>query len=181
MDHNLDATIALLKRTPAALNVLLRDLPQAWTHHNEGGGTWTVFDVVGHLIHAEHTDWLPRANMILEYGESRAFEPFDRGGHAKEIQGKSLPQLLDEFTRVRSENLGKLRALNPGPADLARRGRHPVLGVVTLAQLLATWAAHDLTHLHQVSRIMACQYREAVGPWSRYLGVMQCGGHSSST
>jgi DinB family protein len=180
MDHNLDATIALLKRTPAALNVLLRDLPQSWTHHNEGGGTWTVFDVVGHLIHAEHTDWLPRANMILEYGESRAFEPFDRGAHAQEIQGKSLPQLLDEFTCVRSENLGKLHALNPGPADLARRGRHPALGIVTLAQLLATWAAHDLTHLHQISRIMACQYREAVGPWSRYLGVMQCDGHSSS-
>ena len=180
MDHNLDATIALLKRTPAALNVLLRDLPQSWTHHNEGGGTWTVCDVVGHLIHAEHTDWLPRANMILEYGESRAFEPFDRGGHAQEIQGKSLPQLLDEFTRVRSENLGKLHALNPGPADLARRGRHPALGIVTLAQLLATWAAHDLTHLHQISRIMAYQYREAVGPWSRYLGVMQCDGHSSS-
>ena len=121
------------------------DLPQAWTHHNEGGGTLTVFDVVGHLIHAENTDWLPRANMILEYGESRAFEPFDRGGHAKEIQGKSLPQLLDEFTSVRSENLGKLHALNPGPADLARRGRHPALGIVTLAQLLAVSALADFT------------------------------------
>jgi hypothetical protein len=179
MNHNLEATIALLSRTPVALNALLRDLPEGWTHSNEGESTWSVFDVVGHLIHAEHTDWLPRANMILEYGDSRPFAAFDRGGHAQDIQGKSLPQLLDEFARVRSENLDKLRALNLGPSDFACRGRHPALGVVTLAQLLATWAAHDMTHLHQISRIMAHQYHDAVGPWSQYLGVMQCDGHSS--
>lgn len=179
MDHNLDATLALLARTPAALNVLVRDLPDEWTHSNEGNGTWSVFDVVGHLIHAERTDWLPRASMILEYGGSRSFEPFDRGGHAREIQGKSLAQLLDEFARLRTENLDKLRAKKFSPADLERSGRHPALGVVTLAQLLATWAAHDMTHLHQISRIMAHQYREAVGPWERYLGVMQCSGHSA--
>lgn len=180
MDHNLENTIAFLTRTPATLDALLRDLPENWTHSNEGDGTWSVFDVLGHLIHAERTDWLPRANMILEYGEARSFAPFDRSGHAQEIQGKSLAQLLNEFARVRSENLDKLRAKKLSPADLERSGTHPALGVVTLAQLLATWAAHDLTHLHQISRIMAHQYRNAVGPWERYLGVMQCKGHSSS-
>jgi len=180
MDHNLETIIAFLTRTPATLDALVRDLPENWTHSNEGDGTWSVFDVLGHLIHAERTDWLPRANIILEYGEARTFAPFDRSGHAQEIQGKSLAQLLDEFARVRSENLDKLRAKKLSPADLERSGRHPALGVVTLEQLLATWAAHDLTHLHQISRIMAHQYRNAVGPWERYLGVMQCKGHSSS-
>jgi len=180
MEHNLQHTIALLTRTPAALDALLRDLPESWTLSNEGENTWSAFLVVLHLIHAEHADWIPRARTILQFGETRAFEPFDREGHAREIQGKSLGQLLDEFARVRSENLDELRALNLRPEALARRGRHPAFGAVTLSQLLATWAAHDLTHLHQISRIMAHQYREAVGPWSRYLGVLQCAGHSSS-
>jgi hypothetical protein len=180
MEYNLPDTIALLTRTPAALDALLRDLPETWTFQNEGENTWSAFDVVGHLIHAERADWIPRAKVILQFGETQAFEPFDRQGHAREVQGKSPGQLLDEFARVRTENLGELRALNLRPEDLARRGRHPSLGAVTLAQLLATWAAHDLTHLHQISRIMAYQYREAVGPWSRYLGVLQCAGHSSS-
>jgi hypothetical protein len=179
MEHNLQHTISLLCRTPAALNALLRDLPETWTLRNEGENTWSAFDVVGHLIHAERADWIPRAKIILQFGETQAFDPFDRGGHAREIQGKSLEQLLDEFARVRSENLGKLRALNLRPEDLERRGRHPALGVVTLSQLLATWAAHDLTHLHQVSRVMAHQHRDAVGPFSAYLGVLKCGGHSS--
>ena len=179
MEHNLEYTISLLTRTPAALNVLVRDLPEGWTFRNEGENTWSAFDVVGHLIHGERTDWMPRARIVLQFGEARAFEPFDRGGHVRASEGKSLGQLLDEFARLRSENLGELRALNLRQEDLGRRGRHPVLGVVTLSELLATWAAHDLTHLHQISRIMAHQYREAVGPWSRYLGVLQCGGHSS--
>ena len=181
MEPDLQQTISLLSRTPAALNAFLRDLPETLTLRNEGDGTWSAFDVVGHLIHAEHTDWIPRVKMVLEFGEEQAFVPFDRGGHAREIQGKSLGQLLDEFARVRSENLDKLRALHLRREDMARRGRHPALGVVTLSQLLATWAAHDLTHLHQISRVMAHQYREAVGPWSRYLGVLQCSGHSSSS
>jgi hypothetical protein len=117
--------------------------------------------------------------MILEFGETQTFTPFDRWGHAQEIQGKSLGQLLDEFARLRSENLNELRALNLRPDDLDRRGKHPALGIVALSQLLATWAAHDLTHLHQISRIMAHQYRESVGPWSAYLGVLQCSGHSA--
>jgi DinB superfamily len=174
-------TISLLTCTPAALNALLRDLPETWTLRNEGENTWSAFDVVGHLIHAERTDWMPRARMVLQFGETRAFAPFDRGGHAQEIQGKSLGQLLDEFARLRSENLSELRALNLRPEDLERRGRHPALGVVTLSELLATWAVHDLTHLHQISRIMAYQYRDAVGPFSAYLGVLKCAGHSSSS
>jgi len=179
MEDPLQHAISLLTRTPAALNTLLRDLPETWTRRNEGEGTWSLFDIVGHLIHGEHTDWIPRAKIILQFGESKPFEPFDREGFAREIQNKSLPQLLDEFARIRSENLDQLRALNLKRQDLERRGQHPALGVVTLSQLLATWAAHDLTHLHQISRVMADQYRDAVGPWSKFLGVLKCNGHSS--
>ena len=175
----LQDTIALLERTPATLNVLLRDLPESWTRSNEGEKTWSAFEVVGHLIHGERADWVPRVKTILEFGDTKAFVPFDRWGHEREVQGKSLAQLLDEFARVRSENLAELRKLNLQSADLERRGKHPSLGPVTMSQLLATWAAHDLTHIHQISRIMAYQYRETVGPWSAYLGVMQCNGHSS--
>lgn len=181
LECDLHTTAALLSRTPAALNALLRDLPECWTRCNEGEQTWSAYDVVGHLIHAERADWIPRVKMILEFGETRAFEPFDREGHGQQIAGKSLPVLLDEFARIREENLNSLREMNLRPEDLARRGLHPALGAVTLSQLLATWAGHDLTHLHQISRIMAHQYREAVGPWSRYLGVLQCAGHSTSS
>ena len=180
MEHNLSQTMSLLARTPAALNALLRDLPETWTLRNEGENTWSAFEVIGHLIHGERTDWMPRVRMVLQFGESKAFEPFDRWGHINESQGKSLEQLLDEFSRLRSEDLRELRAFNLRPEDLERRGRHPALGVVTLSELLATWVVHDLTHLHQISRVMAHQYREAVGPWSAYLGVLQCAGHSSS-
>jgi hypothetical protein len=180
MQQNLDDTIALLARTPATLNALLRDLPDAWTRSNEGDGTWSPFEIVGHLTHGERADWIPRLKMILQSGESRTFEPFDRLGQNREIQGKSLLQLLDEFARVRSANLDELRALNLRPEDLERRGRHPAFGAVTLSQLLATWVAHDLTHLHQISRVMAHQYRDAAGPWTVYLGVLQCAGHSSA-
>lgn len=180
MEQALPQTLALLSRTPAVLDALLRDLPEAWTFGTEGANTWSPFQIVAHLIHAERTDWIPRAKMILQFGEARTFEPFDRSGHEREIQGKTVAQLLDEFARVRSRNLAELRALNLGAEDLSRRGRHPVFGSVTLSQLLATWAAHDLTHLHQISRVLAHQYREAVGPWSVFLGVLQCTGHSSS-
>jgi len=178
-EFKLDDTIALLSMTPAALDALLRNLPETWIHRREGGESWTAFEVVGHLIHGERTDWMPRARMILQHGESRPFDAFDRGGHEREIQGKSIGLLLDEFARAQSENLTALRSLNLQPGDFARRGMHPALGGVTLSQLLATWAAHDLTHIHQISRIMAYQYRDTVGPWSAYLGVMHCNGHSS--
>lgn len=179
MGFDLPETIAFLTRTPSALNALLRDLPETWTVRNEGGKTWSPFDIVGHLIHGERTDWMPRARMILQHGDSRPFEPFDRLAQERESQGKSLPELLDEFSRLRAENLNALQAMNLQTSDLDRRGRHPALGVVTLSQLLATWAVHDMTHLHQLSRVMAYQYREVVGPWSAYLGVLHCAGHGS--
>jgi hypothetical protein len=179
MVFSLPHTISLLSRTPAALNALLRDLPETWTSRNEGENTWSVLAVVAHLIYGERTDWIPRTRIILQSGETRTFEPFDRQGHVQGSQDKSLAQLLDEFARSRSESLDQLRALNLRQEDLERRGRHPAFGPVTLSQHLASWAAHDLTHLHQISRIMAHQYREAVGPWRAYLGVLHCAGHSS--
>ena len=179
MEHDLEQTIALLSRTPAALDGLLRGLPESWTHRGEGEDTWTVFDVVGHLIYADRENWMPRARRILQFGEGQPFDPFDRRGNVRESQGKSLSQVLDEFARVREGCLVDLRALNLTSEQMTKRGRHPALGPVTLSELLATWAAHDMTHLHQISRILAHQYREAVGPFAAYLGVLQCGGHSS--
>jgi hypothetical protein len=179
MEHDLQNTLALLARTPGSLDALLRDLPEMWTSRNEGENTWSAFDVVGHLIHAERTDWMPRVRMVLQSGEAQPFHPFDRWGMVRETQGKSLGELLDEFAHLRSENLDQLRSLSLLPTDLQRLGRHPALGVVTLSELLATWVTHDLTHLHQISRVMAYQYRQGVGPWSAYLGVLRCAGHSS--
>ncbi len=188
-EFSLAEATAVLARTPATLDALLRGLPNVWVRSNEGRSkngrsdqgkdTWSPFDIVGHLIVGERTDWMPRTRIILEHGEERAFVPFDRFAQEKESQGKSLEQLLDEFARLRKGNLAALQALNLQPQDLARRGTHPELGVVTLSQLLATWAVHDLTHLHQLSRVMAYQYRDAVGPWSAYLGVLHCNGHSA--
>jgi len=180
MEHNLENTLVLLARTPAALDALLRGLPEMWTEAGEGEGTWSASTIVAHLIHAEHDNWMPRATVILQSGVMQPFPPFPRDGYVRFKQGKTLGQLLDDFASVRAKNLSNLRALNLAPEDLNRLGKHPSFGSVTLSQLLATWAAHDLTHLHQISRIMAYQYREAVGPWSRFLGVMQCAGHSSA-
>ena len=177
---SLTESVALLTRTPATLNALLRGLPEIWTHSNEGKDTWSAFDIVGHLVSADRADWMPRVLNILENGETRPFDPFDRFAQIKESQGKSLEQLLDDFARVRSESLAALQSLNLQAADFSRRGIHPSLGMVTLSQLLATWAVHDLTHLHQLSRVMAHQYRDAVGPWSAFLGVLQCTGQSAS-
>jgi hypothetical protein len=178
-DQILEQTVALLTRTPAVLDALLRGLPDPWTLRNEGPDTWTAVEIVGHLIHGERTDWMARVRMILQAGDTTPFEPFDRLGHVHASRGMALDHLLDEFTRLRAASLDALRALNLQPADLDRRGTHPALGAVTLGQLLATWAVHDLTHLHQLSRVMAHQYRQAVGPWSEYLGVLRCTGHSS--
>jgi hypothetical protein len=178
MEFSLNDTIALISRTPATLNTLLRDLPESWTRRNEGGDTFSAFDLVGHLIHGEHVDWIPRIRIILEQGEARPFDRIDRFAQSRESQGKSLEQLLDEFAALRKGSLDSLRGFKLTAADLAKRGTHPVLGVVTLSNLLATWAAQDLTHLHQLSRVMAPQYRDAVGPWTKFLGVMRCSGHS---
>jgi hypothetical protein len=176
---DIDSTVDLLARFPPTLDALLRGLPEPLAFSDEGSGTWRVYDVVGHLIHGERTDWIPRTRIILRSSESETFPPFDRQAHERESEGKSLSDLLDEFARLRKENLEELRALNLSPADLERRGRHPELGPVTVSQLLAAWSVHDLTHLHQISRILAQAYREAVGPWSAYLGVLRCDGHGS--
>jgi hypothetical protein len=180
MEQTLETTIALLQRTPGALDALLRGLPEEWAGRNEGDGTWTAKEIVAHLAHAERDDWMPRVRSILAFGESRDFPPFEREGFREAIQGRELAAVLDDFTRLRSRSLNELRALNLKPEDLDRRGRHPAFGAVTLSQLLATWAAHDANHLHQIARVLAHQYREAVGPWSKFLGVMHCDGHGAA-
>ncbi len=178
MAIDLKDTMALLARTPRMLDALLRDLPDAWTMSNEGDKTWTPYDVVGHLCHGERADWIPRLKRILESGEAKPFDKYDRFAQERESKGKSLGQLLDEFEELRAANLRTVSSMKLKPEDLQRRGMHPSLGPVTLANLLATWAAHDLTHLHQISRIMAHQCRETVGPWTVYMGVLKCTGHS---
>jgi len=177
-EFSVPEAVALLSRTPAGLNSLLRGLPDVWTRSNEGSDTWSVYDIVGHLIAAERTDWMPRVRFILEHAEARPFEPFDRTAQFKTGHAKSFNHLLDDFARLRTKSLAALDALELRRKDLTLRGTHPALGTVTLSQLLATWAAHDLTHLHQISRVMAYQYRDAVGPWKAYLGVLKCGAHS---
>ena len=168
----LDEATAILSRTPATLDAWLRTLSEGWIRAHEGADTWSPYDIVGHLIHGERTDWMGRARLILEHGESRAFEPFDRFAQFREAEGKTLAQLLDEFAALRGQNLADLAALNLTEADLERRGRHPAFGVVTLRQLLSTWVAHDLDHISQIARVLARQYSDEVGPWRAYLRVI---------
>ena len=163
---------AILERTPATLDALLRGLPEHWIAANEGDDTWSPFDVVGHLIHGERTDWIPRARIILQHGEAKSFDKFDRFAQFEVSKGRTLPSLLDEFASLRAQNLQELAALQLTERDLDRRGTHPELGVVTLRQLLATWTAHDLDHIMQISRVLARQYSDEVGPWRAYLRVI---------
>ena len=172
MDFTLEDAFDLLSRTPATLRHLLQDLPPRWSRSDEGGESWSPFDIVGHLIHGEKTDWMGRARMILEHGESRAFEPFDRFAMLEESRDKTLLELLDTFAELRTDNLRMLSDLELTEEDLDRTGRHPDLGPVTLRQLLSTWVVHDLSHIAQISRTMAKQYREEVGPWRAYLPVL---------
>jgi hypothetical protein len=172
VEFDLRVAIPVLERTPATLRTLLEGLPSAWTDANEGPDTWSPFDIVGHLIQGERTDWIPRARMILEEGRSRAFEPFDRFAQFRDSEGKSLAELLDEFERLRAQSLATLKGWQLTDTQLALEGEHPVFGAVTLRQLLATWTAHDVGHLAQISRVMAKQYRDAVGPWRAYLPIM---------
>ena len=178
MEQSLEMTMGLLERTPGALDSLLRGLPDEWTSRDEGEGTWNVYGIMGHLVHAEVADWVPRARIILEVGQAQPFPPFDRLAQEREGRGKTLDRLLDEFAEVRAQSLRQVREWGLTQEDLKKTGLHPKFGPVTLGQLLATWAAHDLTHLHQISRVMAVQYKEAVGPWAAFLGVMRCAGHS---
>jgi hypothetical protein len=173
---NVVDAVAVLTRTPATLDSLLCGLPSVWVHSNEGKDTWSPFDIMGRLVLAERSDWMQRVRILLEHGEAR---PFDRFAQLNVNQEKSLNQLLDDFACLRRDNLAALGALNLQQEALNRRGKHPALGVVTLSELLAAWTVHDLTHLHQLSRVMAHQYRDLVGPWSAYLGVLQCAGHSA--
>ncbi|HKY41935.1 MAG TPA: DinB family protein [Pyrinomonadaceae bacterium] len=172
MEFELDHAKDILRRTPSTLTALLQDLPDEWLFSNEGRDTWSPFDVLGHLIHGEETDWIPRAKIILEYGEQRAFEPFDRFAMLEKWKGKSLRELLATFEQLRGESLRQLDELNLTPELLVRRGKHPELGVVTLAELLATWVVHDLSHIGQIVRVMSKQYGESVGPWRAYLPIL---------
>lgn len=172
MDFHLTRAFEILERTPAVFRGLLDGLPAEWTHADEGPETFSAFDNVGHLVWAERTDWIPRARVILSRTPDASFPPFDRFGHYDAYEGWSLAALLDEFARIRHENLGIVRDWKLTPADLALEGTHPAFGRVTLAQLLATWVAHDLGHLAQTSRVLAKQYCDAVGPWREYLPIL---------
>ena len=179
MEFQLEQAVEVLKRTPATLNSLLKGLSDEWTTGNEGPNTWTAYDVLGHLIHGEETDWITRSRVILEHGESRPFEPFDRFAQFERSKGKSLDQLLEEFEALRKRSLQSLEQLSITPDKLGLRGLHPGLGSVTLGQLLATWVAHDLDHIAQIVRVMSKQYGEAVGPWKQYLSIVTAKGSGS--
>lgn len=172
MDFELTRALEILERTPSTFRALLGGLPEAWTSPNEGPDTFSARDNLGHLIHGERTDWIPRARIILAQGASRRFESFDRFAHVHESAGKSIGELLDEFARLRADNLKALRDWRLTDRELALEGEHPELGRVTLRQLLATWVAHDLGHVAQTARVLAKQYRQAVGPWVQYLPVL---------
>jgi hypothetical protein len=172
MELHLPDAIAILERTPRTLEALLSGLTPTWTDANEGPDTWSPYIIVGHLIHGERTDWIPRARIILEQGPNRRFTPYDRFAQFQESAGKSLTELLDEFAHLRSANVVILEEWNLTDEQLGLTGEHPEFGTVTLRQLLATWAAHDLSHLAQATRVMAKRYRDAVGPWRAYLPVM---------
>ncbi len=172
MTFELTHGIEILERTPHTLRAMLAGLPAAWTDANEGPDTWSPYVIVGHLIHGERTDWIPRAQIILAQGSDRRFAPYDRFAQFRESQGKSLADLLDEFARLRSDNVATLSGWQLSDVQLALEGEHPEFGRVTLRQLLSTWVAHDLGHVAQAARVMAKQYRDAVGPWRAYLPVM---------
>ena len=170
-EFDLKDAVKLLERTPACLAALLEGLPDAWTSVTEGADTWSSYDVIGHLIHGERTDWIPRARHILA-GKTRPFDKFDRTAQFTDNQGKSLTDLLVEFAGLRRENIAALQQLNLKPEDLDRKGLHPELDEVTLEQLLATWVVHDLDHVAQIARVMAKAYTSVVGPWTAYLSIL---------
>ena len=172
MELEVAQAVSVLERTPAALAALLGGLPEAWVNHNEGADSFSPRDVLGHLIHGEETDWIPRAEIILSEGEDRPFTPFDRFGFRGWLERTPTAELLDRFARRRRESLARLAGFGLKNADLQRRGMHPGLGPVTLGQLLAAWVVHDLGHLTQVARVMAKQYRDEVGPWTQYMAVL---------
>lgn len=173
MEFDLNRALEVLEKTPSVMEAMLQGLSEQWTYKNEGEQTWSPFDVIGHLIHGEKTDWIPRMEIILAQQTGSEFEPFDRFAQFKNSEGKNLQQLLEEFKSLRKRNLEIVRAKNVTERHLQLKGKHPALGEVTLAQLLATWVAHDLNHVAQVARVMAKQYRNEVGPWFEYLGILK--------
>lgn len=173
MQYSLERSYEILDRTPGVLNTLLSGLPDDWIMPNEGPETFSPYDVVGHLIHGEKTDWTVRAKIILEFGNTKTFDRYDRFAQNEESKGKTLQQLLDEFDAIRKENMVWFRSLNLNEDDLDRKGMHPVLGEVTLRNLLATWVVHDLTHLAQVTRVMAKQYKSEMGPWPQFFRILE--------
>jgi hypothetical protein len=173
MKFELSKSIEILERTPSVLDALLRDIPDDWSKTNEGLDTWSPYDIVGHFIHGEKTDWIPRMEIILSPTKDKAFPVFDRFAQFKSSQGKSLQQLLDEFASLRRQTVAKLKVANPNSADLAKTGIHPEFGEVTLQEHLSTWVVHDLNHLAQMARVMSKQYQEEVGPWLQYLKILR--------
>lgn len=172
MDYQYEQAVEILRRTPATLTVLLRELPDAWTTSTEGPNTWSAYDIVGHLLHGEETDWIARTRIIVEHGERRPFDSLNRTAMFERYRDLSLDQLLAAFAQARTKNLAALSELRITPEKLSLRGIHPALGSVTLSQLLATWVVHDLNHIGQIVEVMARQYAEAVGPWSAYLAIL---------
>ncbi len=172
INFNLKEAIEILERTPAVLISLLSGLSDGWIYNNEGGESWNPYDIVGHMIHGEKNDWILRAKTILKYGEENPFEPFDRFAQFKESEGKTLNDLLEEFAKLRNENIDVLHKIDLNENDLNKKGIHPEFGKVTLKQLLSTWVVHDLSHIRQISRVMAKQYKKEIGPWRIYLPVI---------
>ena len=173
MDFQLDQAIEILSRTPSVLKSMLSGLSKPWVHNNYGEKTFSPFDVVGHLIHGERTDWMARAEIILEHGESQAFEPFDRYAMYQASRGKTIGELLDSFESLRRQNIEKLKTLALTPQPFSGRGTHPELGPVTMRELLAMWVVHDLNHIAQIAKAMAFQYRDNVGPWLEYASILK--------
>lgn len=172
MQFHLEKSIEILERTPSVIEAMLGKLSPDWTMPNEGPETWSVFDIVGHLVHGEKTDWIPRIEIILNGKADKTFTPFDRFAQFSESKGKTLNQLLEEFRSLRKKNIALLKAKKVNSGLLALKGNHPALGEVSLSQLLATWTVHDLNHLAQIARVMAHQYEQEVGPWIEYLGIL---------
>jgi hypothetical protein len=172
MKFQLEHAVEVLKQTPTTLHSLLGGLSDSWILKNEGPDTWAPYDVVGHLIHGEETDWIPRLKIILEHGAAKPFTPFDRFAFFQKSKGKTLHHLLETFGTLRKKNLRDLEGLELKPRQFELKGTHPEFGTVTLGQLIATWVVHDLGHIYQMVRAMAHQYDDAVGPWKKYLSIL---------
>jgi len=172
MKFEVNKSLEILERTPAILETMLSELSEEWIRNNEGPDTWSPYDIIGHLVHGEKTDWVPRMESILSKEKDKTFEPFDRFAQFEDSKGKTCRQLLNEFNKLRKQNTERLRSKNLSQDDLRKKGIHPSLGEVTLSQLLSAWVVHDLNHIAQVSRVMAKQYKTEVGPWQEYLRIL---------